>query len=51
MCIRDSYDDIEATTDAAGESVWAGSEDLIERTRPIVKAVIDAGVLPGTRNK
>ncbi|MCD2145219.1 SCO6745 family protein [Gordonia paraffinivorans] len=45
------YDDIEATTDAAGESVWAGSEDLIERTRPIVKAVIDAGVLPGTRNK
>ncbi|MBD0860431.1 hypothetical protein IA539_04310 [Gordonia sp. zg691] len=45
------YDDIEATTDAAGESLWAGTDDLIDRTRPIVKAVIDAGVLPGTRHK
>ncbi|MEO9326398.1 SCO6745 family protein [Gordonia aurantiaca] len=45
------YDDIEATTDAAGESVWAGSEELLERTRPIVKTVIEAGVLPGTRNR
>ncbi|TYQ11809.1 UNVERIFIED_ORG: hypothetical protein L601_001400001040 [Gordonia westfalica J30] len=45
------YDDIEATTDAAGESLWAGNSELLERTRPIVKAVLDAGVLPGTRNK
>lgn len=45
------YDDIEATTDAAGESLWAGSSELLGRTRPIVKAVLDAGVLPGTRHK
>ncbi|WP_439030408.1 SCO6745 family protein [Gordonia terrae] len=45
------YDDIEATTDAASESRWTGTEDLLERTKPIVKAVIDAGILPGTRQK
>ncbi|TSD93860.1 hypothetical protein FOV72_18815 [Gordonia rubripertincta] len=45
------YDDIEATTDAAGESLWAGNSELLGRTRPIVKAVLDAGVLPGTRHK
>lgn len=47
------YDDIEATTDALGESLWSsdGAADLVERTRPIVKAVIDAGVLPGTKKK
>ncbi|GAA10981.1 MULTISPECIES: SCO6745 family protein [Gordonia] len=45
------YDDIEATTDAAGESLWSGNSELLERTRPIVKAVLDAGVLPGTRRK
>lgn len=46
-----TYDDIEATTDAAGESIWTGTEDLLTRTRPVVKAVIDAGILPGTRTK
>ena len=60
MCIRDStadgaavYDDIEATTDALGESVWSvpGASDLVTRTRPLVKAVLDAGVLPGTKKK
>ncbi|MFT4393374.1 SCO6745 family protein [Gordonia lacunae] len=44
-----TYDDIEATTDAVGESIWSGTDDLLTRTRPIVKAVIDAGILPGTR--
>lgn len=46
-----TYDDIEATTDAVGESIWVGTDDLLERTRPVVKAVIDAGILPGTRSK
>ncbi|MCZ4534742.1 hypothetical protein O4159_04580 [Gordonia terrae] len=46
-----TYDDIEATTDAVGESIWAGTDDLLTRTRPVVKAVIDAGILPGTRTK
>ncbi|MFT4125207.1 MAG: hypothetical protein QM662_03140 [Gordonia sp. (in: high G+C Gram-positive bacteria)] len=45
------YDDIEATTDALGEAVWAqpGLVDTLTALRPYVKAVIDAGVLPGTR--
>ena len=47
------YDDIEATTDSLGESVWSvpGASDLVTRTRPLVKAVLDAGVLPGTKKK
>ncbi|GEE00236.1 hypothetical protein nbrc107696_46110 [Gordonia spumicola] len=45
------YDDIEATTDALGETVWAGAGDLIARMRPYVKAVIDAGILPGTTKR
>ncbi|WP_341258268.1 SCO6745 family protein [Gordonia malaquae] len=47
------YDDIEAATDALGENVWSapGADDLVARMRPYVKAVIDAGVLPGTKKK
>ncbi len=47
------YDDIEATTDALGEQVWSapGADELVARMRPYVKAVIDAGVLPGTKKK
>lgn len=47
------YDDIEATTDAIGEHIWAGGEthQLLADLRPYVKAVIDAGVLPGTRKR
>jgi hypothetical protein len=47
------YDDIEATTDALGENVWSapGADDLVARMRPYVKAVIDAGVLPGTKKR
>ncbi len=47
------YDDLEATTDALGERVWAvdGADATLAATRPLVKAVIDAGVLPGTRKK
>lgn len=43
--------DIEASTDAAGEQLWSAPDvpELLARTRPFVKAVIDAGVLPGTR--
>lgn len=44
------YDDIEATTDALGEQLWAQPElsASLASVRPYVKAVIDAGVLPGT---
>lgn len=47
------YDDLEATTDALGEPVWEtpGADDLVARMRPYTKAVLDAGVLPGTRKK
>ncbi|MDL9938382.1 hypothetical protein QSJ18_16650 [Gordonia sp. ABSL1-1] len=47
------YDDIEAATDALGESLWstAGIDEVLTRTRPLVKAVLDAGVLPGTTRK
>ena len=47
------YDDIEAMTDALGESVWttSGVDSLLEATHPLVKAVIDAGIVPGTRTK
>lgn len=47
------YQAMEAETDALTAPAWSGSgvDDLLERTRPYVKAVIDAGVLPGTRKK
>lgn len=48
-----TYDDIEAETDALGETVWSapGLADALTRARPYVKTIIDAGVLPGTRKK
>ncbi|MFT4044954.1 MAG: hypothetical protein QM673_17470, partial [Gordonia sp. (in: high G+C Gram-positive bacteria)] len=47
------YDEIEAATDALGERVWSspGVDELLADIRPFVKAVIDAGVLPGTRKR
>ncbi|GAC67525.1 SCO6745 family protein [Gordonia soli] len=47
------HDEIEAATDAASAPAWSGDgvDDLLSRTRPVVKAIIDAGVLPGTRKK
>ncbi|MCE1177636.1 MAG: hypothetical protein LWW86_01175 [Micrococcales bacterium] len=49
------YDDIEARTDAAAASVWVRSDEdptaLLQSLRPYSKAVIDAGILPGTRRK
>ncbi|GAA3963629.1 SCO6745 family protein [Gordonia caeni] len=47
------YDDLEATTDALTEPVWDTPEaqDLVTRMRPYTKAILDAGVLPGTRKK
>jgi hypothetical protein len=48
----DLYREIEAGTDEiTGAALGAGFGDLIERTRPFVKPVIDAGVLPGTRKR
>lgn len=44
------YDTLETVTDDA--AVWRDAEDaesLLRDARPYVKAVIDAGVLPGTR--
>jgi hypothetical protein len=33
-------------------SIWNGvDEELITSVRPYVKAVIDAGILPGTKKK
>ena len=48
-----TYDDIEAETDALGETIWSAPEliDALDRIRPYVKAILDAGVLPGTRKK
>ena len=48
-----TYDDIEAETDALGETVWSSTEltDAVTRMRPYVKTILDAGVLPGTRKK
>ncbi|WP_072804183.1 SCO6745 family protein [Rhodococcoides yunnanense] len=45
---------IEARTDALASSIWddvPDAEDLIVGVRPYVKAVIDAGILPGTKKK
>lgn len=48
----DLYQDIEARTDLlTGASLGTDVADLIERTRPFVKPVLDAGVLPGTSKK
>ncbi|MDF0532522.1 hypothetical protein P0W64_21735 [Tsukamurella sp. 8F] len=46
------YQDIEAGTDAiSGAAFGPAAANLIDRTRPYVKKVIDAGILPGTRAK
>ncbi|KQU56501.1 hypothetical protein ASG84_20250 [Rhodococcus sp. Leaf278] len=45
---------IEDRTDAMASAVWRdvpGAEELITSARPYVKAVIDAGFLPGTKKK
>lgn len=45
---------IEGRTDALASSIWRGvsdAEDLILSVRPYVKAVIDAGILPGTKKR
>lgn len=48
----DLYREIEAGTDeVTGAALGSGFADLIERTRPLVKLVIEAGVLPGTRKR
>ena len=48
----DVYREIEAGTDAiTGAALGVEFADLIDRTRPFVKLVIDAGVLPGTRKR
>ncbi|MGV9712606.1 SCO6745 family protein [Gordonia sp. NPDC003424] len=49
----DLYRTIEDDTDAMSAPAWSGDDidDLLTRTRPYVKAVIAAGVLPGTRKK
>ncbi|MGB3697527.1 MAG: hypothetical protein WBA05_08845 [Gordonia sp. (in: high G+C Gram-positive bacteria)] len=39
------------TDEVTGASLPAGFGDLIDRTRPFVKPILDAGVLPGTRKK
>lgn len=47
------YDDIEATTDALGERAWSDpdTQRVVSELRPYVKAIIDAGILPGTRKR
>lgn len=46
------YDEIEAGTDAvSGAAFGDAAAGLIDRMRPISKAVIDAGVIPGTTKK
>lgn len=45
---------IETRTDAMASGVWRGvsdADELIGSVRPYVKAVIDAGILPGTKKK
>ncbi|MGA9873061.1 MAG: hypothetical protein WBQ44_18205 [Rhodococcus sp. (in: high G+C Gram-positive bacteria)] len=45
---------IEARTDASASSIWRGvsdAEDLVASVRPYSKAVIDAGILPGTKKR
>ncbi|BDH55941.1 hypothetical protein [Tsukamurella sp. PLM1] len=46
------YLDIEAGTDAISAPAFGdGSSELLDRIRPLTKAVIDAGVIPGTTKK
>ncbi|WP_265445990.1 SCO6745 family protein [Flexivirga meconopsidis] len=48
------YDALEQATDDAAAGIWSSVDDgegLIADTRPLVKRVIDAGVLPGTTKK
>lgn len=48
------YDHLEELTDDAAAAPWSGdpdAENLLSATRPYVKAVIDSGVLPGTKKK
>lgn len=45
---------IEARTDAMASAIWrdvSDAESLVADVRPYVKAVIDAGILPGTKKK
>ena len=45
---------IEQRTDVLASSIWKGiddAEELIISVRPYVKAVIDAGILPGTKKR
>ena len=45
---------IEDRTDAMAAAAWRGvddAEELISSARPYVKAVISAGILPGTKKK
>ncbi len=47
-------DAVEDATDDASAAVWGGvddAEDLIASFRPFSKAVIVAGILPGTTKK
>ena len=41
----------EAATDAVSESAWTGpgADELLDAMRPLAKKVLDAGVLPGTK--
>lgn len=50
---RDLYRTIEDDTDRLSQTPWAAPEsaDLLARTRPYVKTILDAGVLPGTGKK
>ncbi len=47
------YQAIEKRTDNATGTAWTAPEapDILARTRPYVKAIIDAGILPGTKKK
>ncbi|NMO02518.1 hypothetical protein HH308_14980 [Gordonia sp. TBRC 11910] len=47
------YNAVELRTDNATAAAWTAPEatEIITRTRPYVKAILDAGVLPGTRKK
>lgn len=45
---------IEDRTDALASSIWQSvpdAEDLVKSVRPYSKAIIDAGILPGTKKK
>lgn len=45
---------IEQRTDALSASIWRGvadAEELVKSVRPYSKAIIDAGILPGTKKR